>query len=110
MISQSAIDQVLKEQGNMCWKCGGDLCNFGYELHHCVYTRDIRFAKYLDLPHNLVALCPHCHRKNHGRLTNITSRQKFYKYKLEKGYDMKAWVDSIPMLIHDRFEEAGGSD
>jgi 5-methylcytosine-specific restriction endonuclease McrA len=74
------------------------------DLHHAVYSRDVHFSKWLDTAENLVALCPKCHR-NHGRLTNIEGRKKFWKLKIEQGYKMAEWEQSIPLLIHDRFEE-----
>ena len=105
MITQSTITRLIKDQRGTCCNCGLDLYTTGFEIHHCCYSRDIRFAKWLDLPENLIALCPKCHRRNHGWLTNIERRKKFWKLKIEQGYDMISWERSIPFVIHDIFTE-----
>lgn len=104
-ITQKIIDQLIKDQKNICINCGRDLYG-GMCCHHAIYGRDIRFSRWLDMVENLIALCPHCHRSNHGRLTNIEQRKKFWKWKIEAGYDMVSWERSIPFVIHDRFEDA----
>lgn len=104
MITDAVITRLLRDQKGACWNCGRDLYG-GYHVHHAVLTRDIRFAKWLDMIENLLLICPRCHQ-NHGRLSNIETRKKAWKFKCETGYDMKGWMDSIPMLIKDRFEEA----
>jgi hypothetical protein len=56
------------------------------------------------MPENLLLICPRCHA-NHGQLSNIETRKKAWKFKVEHGYDMSKWQESIPMLIKDRLEE-----
>jgi 5-methylcytosine-specific restriction endonuclease McrA len=102
-ITQSTIDRLMKEQKGVCCNCGRDLYNTGYHVHHCCYTRDVRFSKWLDQIFNLELICPKCHA-NHGRLSNLSARQKAWKRKIEMGYEMQKWADSIPMLVKDRFE------
>ena len=104
MITQTVIDQLIKDQRGLCYICGRDLRRVGMQAHHAVYGREVRFAKYLDTIFNLVLLCPKCHNE-HGRLSNIETRKKVWAWKVAKGYDMKAWADKLPMLIKDRFEE-----
>jgi 5-methylcytosine-specific restriction endonuclease McrA len=99
-ISQATIDRLLKDQHGACCNCGRDLYQ-GMEIHHAIYSRDTHFSKYLDQIENLVALCPKCHR-NHGKLSNIEGRKKFWKMKVEHGYLMDEWHDSIPMLVKDQ--------
>jgi len=103
MITQSTIDTLLKDQKGACWKCGRDLYG-GYHVHHAVMGREIRFAKWLDMIENLLLICPRCH-SNHGALSNLNTRRAAWKWKVEHGYDMKAWQESIPMKIRDIFEE-----
>jgi len=103
-ISQSIIDRLLKDQSGCCWKCGNDLYRTGFEVHHAVYTRDVRFSKWLDQIENLLLICPRCH-SNHGILGNIETRRKAFKWKVEHGYLMKEWEMSIPFVVHDIFEE-----
>lgn len=74
-------------------------------MHHAIYTRDTRFSKWLDMPENLLLVCPRCHA-NHGALSKFETRKKAWKFKVERGYDMQKWQDSIPMIVKDIFHEA----
>jgi len=102
MITDAVISRLLRDQSGMCWKCGRDLYG-GYECHHAVYSRDVRFQKYLDMAENLILLCKDCHF-HHGQLLNIYTRRKVWQWKKEHGYLMDAWHWSIPMLIRDRLD------
>lgn len=102
MITQATIDQLLKEQKGDCPICGRALNE--YHVHHALITRDVRFQKWLDQPENLQLICPRCHA-NHGRLSNFYARKKAWKAKVELGYDLDAWYDSIPMRVKENFEE-----
>lgn len=103
MIHQSVIDQLIRDQHGLCLNCGRDLMNKGFHCHHAIYGRDVRFNKYLDMAENLVLLCEKCHAF-HGRLTNLNARKRYWKWKVEHGYLMSEWNDSIPMKVKDRFE------
>ena len=70
--------------------------------HHAVYTRDINFSKWLDRAENIFLICPEC-EKDHGYLTCWFRRLCAWSDKLDDGYDMESWEQSIPMLIHDKF-------
>ena len=105
MIPQPLIDRLLKDQHGCCWKCGRGLPP--YETHHAVYTRDVRFQKWLDQIQNLLLICPKCH-SNHGSLSNLNTRRAAFKWKCEHGYEMQEWEMSIPFVVHDRFEEENG--
>jgi 5-methylcytosine-specific restriction endonuclease McrA len=101
-ITQPTIDRLLKDQKGLCPLCGRDLYQ-GYHVHHAIYTRQAKFSKWLDSIQNLVLLCPRCHQ-NHGRLSNIEGRKRFFKLKIEQGYEMVEWERSIPFVVHDRFD------
>ena len=100
MITQKIIDQLFKEQKGNCPICGRALNKF--HVHHAIYTRDIRFQKWLDMPENLQLICERCHA-NHGKLSNFYARKKAWKVKIELGYDMKGWLEGIPMKIKEQF-------
>jgi hypothetical protein len=100
MISQSTIDRLLKDQQYTCELCWQHIPP--YHAHHAVYTKDKRFASYLDMPENLILLCPECHA-DHGKLSNWFMRCVIWSRKIDKGYDMVAWHEAIPMLIKDEF-------
>jgi len=101
MITQSTIDALLRDQKGACWKCGRSIQAF--EVHHSIYSRDVRFQKYLDMPENLILLCGDCHF-HHGQLLNIYTRRKVWQWKKEHGYLMDAWHWSIPMRVKDNFD------
>jgi len=73
------------------------------QIHHAVYGREKKFAKWLDRPENLVILCKRCH-ENHGDMSNFFMRCYWWTYKIELGYDMKTWHAELPMIIKDHFD------
>lgn len=100
-IARRVIDQLYTEQGGVCAICNRKISDF--HIHHAIYTRNKKFSKYLDVAENLVALCHKCHA-NHGWLSKFETRKKAWKFKVEQGYDMKAWHDSIPMIVKDKLD------
>ena len=107
-IDQSIIDRLWEEQKGICaCGCGRPLTKSGpgkARAHHGIYTRDERFAEWLDMAENLFLIRDDCHKSEHGRLTNWFWRSLFWTEKL-KFYDMHKWHDSIPMLVKDKFYE-----
>ena len=73
------------------------------QIHHAIYTRDVKFAKYLDMSENLVILCSLCHTNNHGEMSSWFMRCHWWTMKIELGYPMEEWHESIPMVIKDNF-------
>jgi len=101
MITQSVIDRLYREQKGTCQFCHRSIPP--YHCHHAVYGRDKRFSKFLDMPENLVLTCPACHVQ-HGMLSNLFMRSCIWNEKIDRGYDMKKWHDSIPMRAKDHFD------
>ena len=96
-------EQVFEEQNHKCWDCPRVFSKHDdMQRHHAVYTDDKRFSKWLDKAENIVLVCHKCHEK-HGWLSCYMRRCMVWTYKVNLGYDMKSWHDSIPMLIKDRF-------
>ena len=54
--------EVLDRADGMCEECGDELEPGEAEVHHLTYER-----RYAELAEDLVALCPGCHRRAHGR-------------------------------------------
>lgn len=101
-ISQSIIDRLLREQGNKCATCWRMIyTRDDYHVHHAVIpkgqTNYKKYKKYLDQAENLILVCWICH-SDHGHLTNSFRRDIIWSRKIEQGYDMQGWYDSIPML------------
>jgi 5-methylcytosine-specific restriction endonuclease McrA len=92
------VADKIKREYLFCFKCGGH----AEEIHH-VWGRDKQFKKYLDMPENLIMLCHTCNVINKGSVENKTFRQKVWNHKVKLGYKMSEWVDSIDMIIKDRF-------
>jgi hypothetical protein len=84
---------------NRCFRCG----RYATQRHHAIYTRDKRYAKWLDMPENLVWLCHDCNVNQKGYVECWEFRKSVWDYKVSQGYDMQAWHESIPMKIKDRF-------
>jgi 5-methylcytosine-specific restriction endonuclease McrA len=103
-IDQSVIDRLYREQHGICQFCWRPIPP--YSVHHAVYTRDIHFAKWLDMAENLVLACPVCHA-DHGKLSNLFMRCCVWSDKIDRGYDMEKWHDSIPMFLKDNFVYIG---
>ena len=103
MITDAVISRLLRDQSSMCWKCGRDLYQTGFHKHHCCYTRDIRFSRWLDVGENTLLVCPRCDQ-NHGILSNIETRKKAWKFKIEHGWDMVKWHNEIPYKVKDNFD------
>jgi hypothetical protein len=97
-ISQSTVDRIRLEYP-VCFRCHGK----AEEIHHCIYHRQKKFMKWLDMPENLIMLCRKCHNDK-GYVGSYFFRWMVYCKKVEIGYPMKEWHDSIPMLIKDNFE------
>lgn len=106
-IPPSTIDRLLKEQHNACWNCGRPLTK--YHAHHAVYGREKKFAKWLDMPHNLFLVCPDCHSR-HGYLSCYFARCCAWTDKVNMGYDMEGWHAEIPMKVKDNFLYFAGKD
>ena len=100
MIDPSTIQRLLKEQHGHCARCWHTIPP--YQVHHAIYTRDKRFAKWLDMPNNLQLLCPICHAK-HGYLSSWYARCAAWTDKINAGYDMEGWHAEIPMKVKDNF-------
>lgn len=101
------IDRVMREQEYKCYCCGRPFDNSmdgKPDVHHGVITKDKRFAKWLDVAENAIIIRHKCHITDHGRLSNYEARKKAYKYKKALGYDMRGWVDSLPMRSKENFE------
>ena len=100
MINASTIDRLFKDQHGHCAHCWRPVPP--HQVHHAIYGREKRFAKWLDMPQNLQLICPTCHAK-HGYLSSWFARCCAWTDKVNAGYDMEGWHADIPMLIHDQF-------
>lgn len=95
--------RLLKEQNGLCWICRKPLREDAH-VHHAVISRDKRFAEWLDQPENLILVCSQCHG-NHGRLSNYNTRKAVLDWKVKIGYQMREWLESIPMKVKERFDD-----
>jgi len=104
MITDKTINKLYDEQDGCCAWCGRKFTSMNpMHVHHAIYARKKRFANWLDMPENLVALCSRCHLDNHGFMTSWRMRRHWWWYKIRLGYKMDEWSESIPMIIKDNF-------
>ena len=100
MIDPSTIDRLLKEQKNKCCNCWRTFDKYPYHVHHALIpkgqTNYKKFKKWLDMGENLMLVCPICDLQ-HGDLTNDFRRDIFWTFKIDNGWKMQEWYDSIPM-------------
>jgi len=113
MITQETIDKLNAEQRGCCAWCGRLFTwDNPMQVHHAVYTRNVNFAKLLDMPENLALICLQCHTTLHGHLTGWTRRNIFYQDKIAKGYDMRAWNNALKEagMVTDYFIDTSGGE
>ena len=107
MITPETIDRLLKEQHNKCWKCGRALYT-DFHVHHGIFpkshTNFKKYKKQLSMVENLFLVCPKCDLE-HGYLSGYQMRCKGWADKVKLGYDMQVWIDSIGMIVPERFDE-----
>ena len=97
-------ETVYQDQGGVCQVCKHPYGIDYLARHHAIYSRDKRFSKFLNSEENIVLLCVKCHGgAKHGRLLHWMRRNMFWTDKIDQGYDMITWHDSIPMLEKDHF-------
>jgi 5-methylcytosine-specific restriction endonuclease McrA len=100
MISSDTVRRIQKDYP-LCFRCGNGV---GLQVHHAIYKRNAKFAKWLDMEQNLVMLCADCNAgSGKGYVQSWFFRCLAWSDKLEKGYDMIAWNDSIPQKVKDHF-------
>jgi len=111
--------RVFKEQEGKCATCWRMLEQHPYHAHHAIIpkgqTNYAKYKKWLDMAENIVLVCRICHSQ-HGDLTNSFKRDMFWTDKIDLGYDMQGWYDSIPMIDKSHYfiylgkEENGNKD
>jgi len=98
--------RILREQGNVCWFCGKPIREDQGHWHHGViprgHTNYRKFAHWLDMAENGAIVCPECDAR-HGRMTSFRIRNKLFSQKIDQGYDMFGWLESIPMKAKENF-------
>jgi len=101
-ITPATRERVFTEQRGKCATCWRHFQSHEeMHAHHCIYTRDKRMPE-LDEAPNIQLLCPDCH-SNHGYLSSWFGRCMAWTAKIDAGYEMAAWNESLPMLIKDSF-------
>jgi len=96
--------RILREQGFRCWFCGKPIADGHW--HHGVIPRGRtnykKFQRWLDMPENGAIVCPECDTQ-HGRMTGFEVRNRLFSEKIDLGYDMIGWLESIPMRVKENF-------
>lgn len=68
----------------------------GTDRHHCLYRRDVRFKKWLDVEENLEWVCHSCHMQ--GLADTYEHRKEFWRRQIKRygRKRMERWRDSLP--------------
>jgi len=103
-IDQSIIDRLYREQKGTCQFCHRPIPPF--HVHHAVIpkgqTNYRKFRTFLDMGENLVLVCPVCDQQ-HGMMTGEKKKNIIWSIKIDLGWPMQEWLDSIPMREHKIF-------
>lgn len=89
---------IAMKRGLQCEACGDYTMNL--QLHHWLFHR-MKGVPELDSEENCGLVCHKCH----GDVVNgYESRRSFWKRQVERGYDMDAWLDGLPLKFKQRFD------
>jgi len=83
----------LQERGFACENCGSYHAEFNIlERHHCIVKRSKNRPDF-DEDINIELLCRSCHAS--GIMDSFEHRYEFAIRQINRGYDVKAWVESL---------------
>ena len=109
-MDDAIIQRLIDDQSGKCATCWRLFDQTPPHLHHAIipkgHTNYKKFKKWLDMAENLILVCWICHQ-DHGDLTCYFQRLCFWSDKVNMGYDMRAWLDSIPMRDKEEFIHIG---
>ena len=96
-------ERLLKDQNGKCIACGKPITDLeSAHIHHGVIPKSgtlyKKFKKQLDMIENLFLIHSECDIE-HGFLTGFFNRNCLYSKKIDWGYAMEAWLDSIPTRV-----------
>lgn len=104
-------ERVFRDQAGKCAMCPRvHQSHETMHAHHAIYTKQKGLEKWLDSEENIELMCNDCHSKRHGYLSGWFGRCMAWTKKIDAGYDMLAWNESLPMRIKDAFLYLDNSD
>ena len=97
------VEYFLKERGVCCENCGRPFTfPNGIERHHCIVRRSKNHPEYDD-PINIELVCHNCHQS--GVVDSFEHRQEFAMRQCNRGYDVKAWYESLNLKAPEKWIE-----
>lgn len=95
------VEWFIKERGNQCEFCGVTFTYDNFcERHHCIVRRRKGNAA-LDEPINIELVCHQCHQS--GIVDSFEHRQEFAMRQVNRGYDVKAWIESLDLKAPEQW-------
>jgi len=89
------IEYYIEKRGRFCEQCGIPYDKYNKpERHHCLIHRNKQFPQ-LDNEINIELVCHRCHVI--GLVNSYAHRREFALRQIERGYDVKSWVMSLPL-------------
>ena len=96
-----SVEYFIQTRGNRCENCGVTFTYDNFcERHHCIVKRRKGNAA-LDEPVNIELVCHNCHTS--GRVDSFEHRQEFAMRQMNRGYDVKAWVESLNLKAPEKW-------
>ena len=102
MTWRELTDALTAERGHGCEKCGSSHID---PPHHSLILRNKKKKKILDVPENMILLCPSCHRQAHT-YTRDWRRWAWARQcdRFTREY-MVSWLDALPLKVKPLLSE-----
>lgn len=92
-----SVEYFIETRGNFCENCSFPFTRYNTpdrhaERHHAIIKRKKGNAA-LDEEINIELVCHKCHAS--GIVDSFEHRQEFAMRQINRGYDVKAWIESL---------------
>jgi hypothetical protein len=87
------LDTILirRPTCEICWQRPSE------QLHHAIIHDMRRYHKILTVEINLQPVCSICHTSPEQVANSFENRQAFVMVQIERGFDVGAWIGSLPL-------------
>jgi len=87
------VEYFIDQRGWFCENCGYPTDRYNRpERHHCIIRRNKNRPEF-DEEINIELVCHRCHTS--GIVDSFEHRQEFAMRQINRGYDVKSWVESL---------------
>lgn len=93
---------LIEERGHGCEYCGNAHID---PPHHAVIFRIRKKRDIVDVPKNVLLLCPSCHRESHAQV-RLYKRRAWSRLCERYGRNMMIfWLDNLPLKVKPLLSE-----